>query len=292
MSFLTVIIPTLIDVDGEYMKYCVQSLRDSGFGEDIIVVANGTKDMNPFRGVQGITKAITVKKQGQCFAVNQGAKMVEGDCKYILVANADMYFAPGWDKHLNGYLETAEDGRKRFIYQCFSPNLVEPTNNPGSAAPFLKVDGGFTLEEFDKTKVDKFIEKNVSHVRVNNLVETGFNLPFIMDIELWRTIGGYDEFYDPWGSNSDTDLQTAVNLAGVIPMRLRDVLVYHFSNKSGTFDGSHQEAWQRNWDYYQQKWGFNRDDLNSDVWMNERMLPKNPEDIKYQPDWVGKYADS
>ena len=101
MSKITAIIPSLIDVDKEYLQLCVTSLRESGFGGDIIVVANGTKDMNPFRDMTGITKGITVKRQGQCYAVNQGAKMVEGDCKYLFVINSDMYFAPGWDKNIS-----------------------------------------------------------------------------------------------------------------------------------------------------------------------------------------------
>jgi len=286
MSFLTAIIPSFIDVDKEYMKLCVQSLRNSGFGGDIIVVANGTKDMGPFRDCKGITKAITTKRQGQCNAVNVGARLIEGDCKYIFVINSDMYFAPGWDKHLKDYMETGEDGRRRFIYQCFSPNLVEPVNNNGSAAPFHKLDAGFTLEEFNKEKVDEFI---TVYKPSKKTVEAGFNLPFIMDVELWRTIEGYDEAYDPWGSNSDTDLQTKVNLAGVIPMRLRDVLVYHFSNKSGTFDGFHQEDWTRNFEYYRKKFGYTRDDEPGvDVWYNKKIIL--PDKLTYHPDWENKYA--
>lgn len=282
MSYITAIIPSFVDVDKQYLKVCVESLRTAGFDGDITVVANGTKDMNPLHDcpIKGITKFLVTKQQGQCNAVNQGAKMVEGDCKYLLVSNSDMYYAPGWDKHLSSY----QDENHKFKYLCMSPNLVEPTNNPGSAEPFLKLDAGFTLDEFKQDEVNKFVKKHK-----DNKVEPGFNLPFIIDIELWRNIGGYDTKYDPWGSNSDTDLQTLINFAGVKPVRLRDVLVYHFSNKSGTFDGSHQDAWQQNWDYYYQKWGFTRDQLGSDVWTNKKMLPKNKEDIKFQAEWHDKY---
>lgn len=286
MSKITAIIPSLVDVDKHYLKVCVESLRASGFDGDITVVMNGSRDMNPLIDfpIEGITKALVTKQQGQCNAVNQGAKMVEGDCKYLFVINTDMYFAPGWDKKLDV---------DNLPSLCCSPNLVEPTNNPGSAAPFLKLDGGFTLDEFNQGAVDKNIRKNIHDSQdVKGLVEPGFNLPFIIDIELWRTIGGYDMKYDPWGSNSDTDLQTAINLAGVTPMRLRDVLVYHFSNKSGTFDGSHQDSWQQNWDYFDQKWGFNRDKLQSDVWYNRRILPEDPEQNKFHPDWEGKYGQA
>jgi len=194
-----------------------------------------------------------------------------------------MYFAPGWNRNL------------RFDDLCFSPNLVEPVNNHGSAQPFRKFDGGFTLDEFKREAVDNYISSATANQQVNKrkdspLEETGFNLPFFIKAEVWRTIGGYDEKYDPWGSNSDTDLQTKINLAGITPMRLRDVLVYHFSNKSGTFDNSNQTYWQRNWDYYQGKWGFNRDELGSDVWMNTNILPEDKDRILYKPDWTGKYA--
>lgn len=283
MSKITAIIPSLVDVDKQYLKLCVESLRESGFDGDITVVMNGTRDMNPLidNPIQGITKAIVTKQQGQCNAVNQGAKMVEGDCKYLFIINSDMYFAPGWDKNI----PNLED-----MPMCWSPNLVEPMNNPGSADPFAKFDGGFTLDEFKKEEIDEFIDAVVNQKAAHlHESEPGFNLPFFIDIRLWRDIDGYDTKYDPWGSNSDTDLQTLINLAGVTPMRLRDVLVYHFSNKSGTFDGSHQEEWQKNFDYYTQKFGFNRDDLGSDVWYNKKMLPENPEDIKFDADWIGKY---
>jgi GT2 family glycosyltransferase len=280
LSKITAIIPSLVDVDKKYLKLCVESLRESGFDGDITVVMNGSRDMNPLHDtpIKGITKAIVTKQQGQCNAVNQGAKMVEGDCKYLFVINSDMYFAPGWDRNLDW---------DNLPSLCCSPNLVEPTNNPGSADPFLKIDGGFTLDEFNKLSVDETILDLLSDSTPD--VEDGFNLPFIIDVELWRTIGGYDTKYDKWGSNSDTDLQTLINLAGVTPMRLRDVLVYHFSNKSGTFDGTHQEEWQKNFDYYRTKFGYTRDDEpKADVWYNKNMILEDR--LIYRPEWYGKYS--
>ncbi len=143
------------------------------------------------------------------------------------------------------------------------------------------------MDEFSKDLVDIEIARLVND---DHVVEAGFNLPFFIDVELWRTIEGYDTKYDPWGSNSDTDLQTKINLAGVIPKRLRDVLVYHFSNKSGTFDGSHQEEWQRNFDYYRTKWGYTRDDEpKADVWYNKNIILRDK--LIYDPDWAWKYEE-
>jgi hypothetical protein len=147
---------------------------------------------------------------------------------------------------------------------------------------------GYEIADFKKSKVDNYIKNSI---KVGDKPEAGFNLPFIIHAELWRSIQGYDVAYDPWSSNSDTDLQTKINLAGVTPMRLRDVLVYHFSNKSGTFDGTHQDAWQKNFDYYTNKWGYNRDDEpKADVWYNKNMILE--EKLIYHPAWEGKYADS
>lgn len=284
MSKVTVIIPSFVNVDKKYLKLCVESLRAS-VDWDIIVVANGTKDMNPLHDtpIKGITKFFITKQQGQCNAVNRGVEAVDADCKWILVSNSDMFYAPTWTK----YLPNLDDPETPL---CFSPNLVEPTDNPGSAPPFLKVNGGYTLDEFKRQEVCNFVDTQAAREKE---WEPGFNLPFFIRLDVWRSIGGYDEKYDPWGSNSDTDLQTKINLAGITPMRRRKTLVYHFSNKSGTFDRSdpvRDQAWWTNWWHYQDKWGFNRDDLKSDVWMNERMLPEDPEVIKYHPEWEGKYG--
>jgi hypothetical protein len=197
-----------------------------------------------------------------------------------------MYYAPGWDKHL---VNCVDEETRQFKYLCMSPNLVEPTNNNGSADPFLKYGNYYNIEDFEKEEVDKQIKHLLTGKSLKP--EPGFNLPFIINAQLWRDIQGYDVAYDPWGSNSDTDLQTKINLAGVKPVRLRDVLVYHFSNKSGTFDGTHQEEWQKNFDYYRTKWGYTRDDEpKADVWYNKNMVLKDK--LIYHPVYEGKYADS
>ena len=275
MVKVSVIIPSLANEETyPHLKLCVESLRET-VDWDIIVVTNGSFKPD-LTDIHGITIHQHSNKQGQCNAVNRGVEVVNPATEYIMVSNDDMYYAPGWN-----------DNMPKKMPLVWSPNLVEPENNPGSAHPFLKVDAGFTLEEFKKDTVDEFIKK-----QVDKDAEPGFNLPFFIKLEVWRTIGGYDERYDPWGSNSDTDLQTKINLAGITPVRFRDVLVYHFSNKSGTFDGTHQDSWQANWNYFDQKWGFNRDNLGSDVWYNRDMLPKDLDESIYQPDWRGKYLES
>ena len=271
---VTAIIPSYISVDREYLKLCVESLRATT-DWDIIVVTNGTKMPEPLHEIKGITMRLHTKDQGQCNAVNIGAQVANPKIDYLFIVNSDMYFAPGWNKNL------------KFDYPVFSPNLVEPENNHGSADPFIKFDGGFTLDEFKREETDDLIQLGVNPplgVDVQT-VEDGFNFPLFIKKDLWDLLGGYDTAYDPWGSNSDTDLQTRINLAGIVPKRLKDVLVYHFSNKSGTFDGTHQDFYQNNIDYFKSKFGFDRDELNSDVWYNKDMLPENESKIKL-PRWI------
>lgn len=276
---VAVVIPSLYKVDGEYLCLAVKSLRETT-DWDIIVVTNGTKTNEPVLGLEGHTMRMHTRDQGQCVATNIGVQSVAPDVDYVLISNSDMYYAPGWNRNL------------RFEAPVFSPNLVEPTNNHGSADPFLKFNGGFTLEEFDKEGVDKFIEEKLLEAEADGAQhhEDGLNFPLFIRKDVWDTIGGYDTAYDPWGSNSDTDLQTRINIAGITPKRLLDVLVYHFSNKSGTFDGTHQDFYQNNIEYFHEKFGFDRDELGSDVWHNKDMLPKDPSQSKFHPDWENKYA--
>lgn len=263
---VSAIIPSLYAVDKDYLKLCVESLRASGFDGEIIVVTNGTPTAEPLPFL-GVTRRLHTRDQGQCNAVNIGAQGATGE--YLFIINSDMYFAPGWNKNL------------RFDYPVFSPNLVEPLDNAGSAPPFKKLDAGLTLPEFNKHAVIDYVKMN-NRFFDEDKEESGFNFPVFIKKDLWDFLGGYDVAYDPWGSNGDTDLQTRINLAGVTPMRLRDVLVYHFSNKSGTFDGTHQDFYQNNIDYFKEKFGFDRDELGSDVWYNKDMIPADESKIKYK----------
>jgi len=260
---VSVVIPSLYEVDRDYLKLCVESLQATT-DWSVIVVTNGSK-IKP--ALPFLCTHIHTQDQGQCNAVNIGAQVADGD--YLLVSNSDMYYAPGWNKNL------------RFDYPVFSPNLIEPQNNLGSAPPFLKWGhDGWNLDEFDKDLFDEWM--SYFHADEGEVIEeAGFNLPFFIKRDFFNFLGGYDVAFDPWGSNSDTDLQTRINLAGVIPVRLRDVLVYHFSNKTPTFAPENEAFRQNNFQYFYEKFGFDRDELGSDVWYNRDMIPTEAERIKY-----------
>src|SRR3990167_9484498 len=135
MSKYSIVIPSFYKVDRDYLQLCVESLRASGFDGEIIVVTNGTPTPEPLN-IKGITRRLHTREQGQCIASNIGVSTATAD--WVMISNSDMYYAPGWDKNL------------RFDYPVFSPNIVEPVNNPGSAEPFLKLNAGFTLDEFNR----------------------------------------------------------------------------------------------------------------------------------------------
>jgi len=246
---VSVLIPTL-KKNEDYLNICMNSLAEnSNFSFEILVAENGEGSEHP---------------QGQCMAVNRVSKQAKGD--WLLIANDDMFFPYEWDKRIDFT-----------ISDCFSPNLVEPLEQ-GSAPPFLKLDAGNTTE-FNRDKVSYFCLSNK-----DDKVEHGFNFPVFIKKELWDKIGGYDEKFDPWGSNGDNDLQYKIILAGVMPRRNRGVLVYHLGSKSGTcVNGqiAHQDYWQKNWDYFIEKWGFPR---TEDPWG----LVQIPIENKFHPDWEAK----
>jgi len=246
---VSIIIPSL-KKNEDYLNLCVNSLIEhTSFSFEILIAENGEGTDFP---------------QGQCMAVNRVAKQAQGD--WIMISNDDMYFPYDWDKKID--FEVSD---------CFSPNLVEPLEQ-GSAPPFLKLHAGNELN-FNRDMVNYFCLANK-----DEKIEHGMNFPVFIKKSLWDKIGGYDEKYDPWGSNGDNDLQNKIILAGVHPKRNRGMLVYHLGSKSGTcVNGqiAHQDYWQKNWDYFIEKWGFPR---TEDPWG----LVTIPAENKFHPNWEVK----
>jgi hypothetical protein len=236
-----------------YLDLCIQSLmrNTSTFSIELLIAPNGLDTAYP---------------QGQCQAVNREAQHASSE--WLFIINDDMYLPPGWD--------VASDWSRSL---CWCPNLIEPME-VGSADPFEKCDAHCDISTFDQMAVDRCATEMRQTIQGT---ENGFNFPIFIHTSLWRTIGGYDTRYDPWGSNSDSDLLAKVVLAGVQPLRNRDCFLYHFSGKAGTFDGSHEAERQANFAYYESKWGFKRhpDIVNGHIDMQR---------LTYRPWWVGQFA--
>lgn len=250
--------------ESEYaLTQCFTSLIESGWDRNrIIIVKNGQvcKD----HGFE-----IEIKSQGQCKAVNAAAATV--NTPWIFVSNDDMVYAPGW-------FETLTRNEDRVL--CVSPKLVEPRQGaPTFETYFCGGAGG----NFDKQKWLDYAKQERK-----TGTQTGFNLPFLISKELWDTIGGYDVNYDPWGSNSDSDLEYKIRLAGIQPLQDTRTIVYHFSQTSGTFHPDNQTYWQKNWDYFIGKWGFPRTDEG--IWEANFHLPTTDEGRKFKPDWEAVYG--
>lgn len=263
---LSIIIPTMNttgdcsqDRKVDYsLTQCLRSLEETV--PDIpIVIASNNGDPKWITMSKNMSR-INLWEQGQCKAVNAAVQTT--NTEWIMITNDDMIYSPMWLKNLE------------FTYDCFSPKLVEPQDG---APTFIKHFCGGAGGDFNK---DKFYEYLSTYN--GNGFKTGFNLPFIIRRELWDLVGGYDISYDPWGSNSDSDLEYKIKLAGVQPMQSQASLVYHFSQTSGTFNPTHHDAWVKNSQYFEQKWGFPRTDEG--IW--EADFKIDYQKLKYRPKWA------
>ena len=270
-SDVTIIIPHLGEnKEQEYaFDECYASLRESTPEIPIVVAKNGGACPHP--------RDVRVVSQGQCKAVNAAVAIT--NTPWIMVTNDDMIYPPGWFEKL--VTSTISDMAAAGIYKdlvCISPQLVEPRSG---APTFIEYFCGGAGGDFDKQKFFDFVSKYTS-----NGLRKGFNLPFLMKRELWDLIGGYDMNYDPWSSNSDSDLLYKIRLAGVQPYQNTNCLVYHFSQTSGTFESQNQDAWQRNWQYFIRKWGFPRTDEG--IWTATFQIPD--EGRISRPWWENHYG--
>lgn len=268
---VTIIIPHLgASPEAEYsLVECLKSLDETVPDIRKILVKNGYNQCEHYND-------INMNSQGQCRAVN--AAVATTNTPWIFVTNDDMIYAPEWWEQLSSPVDSLE-------LLCASPKLVEPRKGaPTFEVYFCGGAGG----DFDKQKFLDYVESKGDFDKFNMPLEvTGFNLPFLIKRELWDTIGGYDINYDPWGSNSDSDLEYKIKLAGVQPYQVQNSFVYHFSQTSGTFNPENNEYYQRNFAYFKEKWGFDRTD--DGIWEADFLIPTPEQGRIFQPSWENKY---
>lgn len=278
-SQVTIIIPHLgVNQESKYaLEQCLDSLLETCECR-ILVALNGEHAAAnllewPLEFVYNErVSTILIPAQGQCKAVN--AAVATTNTPWIFVTNDDMVYPPGWFEKLTKFSNPD--------IHCISPKLVEP--RPGAPTFIVEFCGG-AGGDFDKQKFLNFV-KNYKDPKFD--ISRGFNLPFLITRELWNTVGGYDINYDPWGSNSDSDLEYKIKLAGVQSYQDSHVLVYHFSQTSGTFEPKNRPSWEKNWQYFIDKWGFPRTD--DGIWEASFTIPD--EGRIFRPEWEGKYGKS
>lgn len=283
----TIIIPHL--GKSEESKYalgqCLESLISTVPGMKIIVAVNGVEDFSYWGDEvyekHGNVDYMLIGKQGQCVGVN--AAVATTNTPWIFVTNDDMIFSEGWFERLTTGIFQPLNTK----VMCISPKLVEP--RPGAPTFIVEPLGG-AGGDFDKDKwimfANEYYGKKNSEMKFD--VRNGFNLPFLIYRELWDTIGGYDINYDPWGSNSDSDLEYKIKLSGIQPIQNEMSIVYHFSQTSGTFEPRNDEYRFKNYEYFKSKWGFDRTD--DGIWEASFTIPTVEEGRIYNPVWAGKYG--
>lgn len=257
------------------LNECLTSLEETAPEIKRIVAFNGAKTLPTVltEQIKG-TDFIVVSEQGQCKAVN--AAVATTNTPWIMVTNDDMVYPPGWFEML---AEAPEN-----MHPCRSPKLVEP--RPGAPTFLVEFCGG-AGGDFNKQKFLDFVYRN--KWEGDTMIETGFNLPFLIKRDLWDLVGGYDINYDPFSSNSDSDLEYKIKLAGVQPVQIQTSLVYHFSQTSGTFHPDNQAYWNANWEYFIKKFGFPRTD--NGIWEANFKIPTKQEGRIYFPSYEGKYGE-
>jgi len=288
---LTVLIPTLASKKTKpYVEACVASLREFTSKISILVLVNGKNALD----LNVDARVIKIPQQGQCHAVNEGLEMT--NTKYVMVSNDDMIYSPDWLPFL---LKAVEE------HKCVSPNLVEPLSG---AEPFKIHNCGETVDKFRRDAWLQFVSQNHG----DEGIEDGFNLPFLTETEIFKTIGGYDEAYDPFGSNSDPDVMYKMMIAGIRPKRVRDSYVYHFSLQSSSPAESEEakKSWWTNWRYFPRKWGFERDGRGNIWYAGGKKGTRIPTEerpyvaeiahghgvhpgkdwLEFHPSWKGKYG--
>jgi len=254
---ITIVIPTMKN-NLPYLKCCVESIKKYSTENHEIIVVNNPDDYEiPIKGITQIYSSV----QGQGRAVNLGAEAAKNE--YVLISDDDVVFPPNWEEMI----------KKAKEVDFFSGNFVESGKKGGVAAPFIIKDFGDNPENFNWEKWEKF--------KGEDKWENGFGFPLICKKSFWEKIEGYDENYDPWGSNIDSDLEYKVMLAGVMPKRWRGAPTYHFGQVSGIF--KHQDYWQKNRTYFEQKWGLRRADTPN-IWYCDLII--DGDNLRYKPRWA------
>jgi GT2 family glycosyltransferase len=255
------------------LKECIDSLKQTAPDIKRVVVKNGP--------ACACDRTIRIIPQGQCKAVNAGVAITNTD--WVFVSNDDMIYSKDWFENLiHPYFGTRAaqiDNEQKY---CISPMLVEPRLG---APTFLVEFCGGAGGDFDKNKWDEFSSEWKEKTQRSLPFRTGFNLPFLIKRELWDLVGGYDIEYDPWSSNSDSDLEYKIMLAGIQPYQNMNSIVYHFSQTSGTFEPQNGAYYGRNFAYFKEKWGFDRTD--DGIWQASFSIPK--EIRTFTPWWENFY---
>lgn len=215
----TILIPTWNNL--EILKLCLKSiLQNSQIKIQIIVIVNEGKDgTSAWMQTQAHLDYIIAEKNiGICYGLNIARSLIKAE--YVVYANDDMYFLPGWDTSLKD--EINRIGHNRFL---LSATMIEPeyTGNPCVSIGNY----GNTIATFQE---DRLLNTYHDHMKADWKGSSW--PPSVMHIDYWDLIGGYSIEFSP-GMYSDPDISMKLYITGVRYFKgIGSSLVYHFGSKS------------------------------------------------------------
>lgn len=223
-AYSSILIPTWNNIN--YLKLCVESIKkNSTYPHQIIIAINegtdGTKEW--IEQQLDIDCIYSEKNTGICYALNACRSLVATD--YIVYANDDMYFLPGWDiaiwDEINSLSKNQSD---RSNYFMLSSTLIEPSgDNPCAVIR----DFGHDIETFQENS----LLREADNLHRENWRGSTWP-PNIIPLACWDLVGGMSIEFSP-GMYSDPDFSKKLWELGIRDfIGVGKSLVYHFSQKS------------------------------------------------------------
>ncbi len=203
-----------------YLQLCLRSIREnSALRHQIIVLVNDGSDgtVEWLRQQSDIACVHARENIGICLGLNVCRSLIAA--RYVVYANDDMYFLPGWDVAFQQ--EISRLSEKHFM---LSVTMVEPN---GKNPCCLIRDFGTDLESFREQELLAASREFVKHDW------SGASWPpSLMPTETWDLVGGMSVEFSP-GMYSDPDLSRKLWHIGVRYFKgLGNGFVYHFGSKS------------------------------------------------------------
>jgi GT2 family glycosyltransferase len=247
---ITVAVPSWNSL--EYLKILYGSLkRNTKIQYEFIVHDNGSTDeTEAWLKQNNINYTHSDKNLGFC-GVNNALRKAKFD--YLLTANSDMYFLPGWDIEILKQINKFKASKiERFT---ISACLIEPLGNNPEYSIFYC---GHDTQSFDENKLLDFYLRNKEKIKRENTVQ--WSHPILVPKFMMEEIGYWDENYFP-GWNVDNDLPKALYEKGCRDfLMLGSSRVFHFISK--TFNKLPSEVKNRSGqDVFIKKWGISTDEM-------------------------------
>jgi len=215
----SILIPTWNNL--EYLKLCISSIRENSDKKHqlIVLVNEGSDGTLEWLETMGDIDFIHAKSNiGICYGLNICRSLVK--TQYIVYANDDMFFLPGWDNELIKSIKKI--GHNKFM---LSSTMIEPfdTGNPS----VIVNNFGTDIENFKKEELlNKF--KDFAKKDWNGSTWP----PNIVHVDTWDLVGGMSVEFSP-GMYSDPDLSMKLWQSGVRYFKgVGKSRVYHFGSKS------------------------------------------------------------